>query len=158
MRDNIGLFRGKRKDTLEWVEGYYVHIPCGRLSRDEHLIQTVKDNGQIGQLYEVIPETVGEYTGLTDKNGKNGKKIFEGDILHLKAGDGWTCPKGTDVYYKVVFTEFNEEWNSTTEYIGFMAENEYGSLSSIDYHIREHGATVIGNIHDNSELLKGGVE
>lgn len=71
------LFRGKRKDTGEWVYGYYAHIPCGRFKREEHLIQTIKKDGTIGLLHEVIPDTVGQDTGQTDKNGT---KIFEGDI------------------------------------------------------------------------------
>ena len=98
----------------------------------------------------VYAKTVGQYTGLTDKNGK---KIFEGDILHIKTGNGWTCPKGTDVYYKVVFTEFNEENADWAEYIGYMAEREE-DMSSIHFLVNSYGAKVTGNIYDNPELLE----
>lgn len=145
--NNRYLCKGKRKDNNEWIEGYCVCI-------GEHCYIF---SGELGIItinwvqYEVIPETVGQCTGLKDKNGK---WIFEGDILHIKTGKGWSCPIGTDIYYKVVFTEFNIECYSCTEYIGFMAERSSGSLSSIYYVVTNYGAEVIGNIHDNKELLE----
>ena len=83
---------------------------------------------------DVLPETVGQYTGLTDKNGK---KIFEGDIFNIEYSE--TIVK-----------------NAVIEYVG---ASFYGS-TGIDYweldDYRE--IEVIGNIHDNPELLKGGAE
>lgn len=73
------LFRGKRLDNGEWVEGFYVHIPSGRYEQDEHLIQTIKDTGKIGILMRIDPSTICQFIGICDKDGK---KIFEGDILH----------------------------------------------------------------------------
>ena len=64
------LFRGKRLNNGEWVEGFYKHLPCGRFGADEHMIQTVLENGKIGMLYDIDPSTVGQYTGRKDKNGK----------------------------------------------------------------------------------------
>lgn len=157
------LFKGKRKDNGEWIEGFYVcldndlhYILTGKLDLTKHRVMFEK--------HAVIPSTIGQYTGLTDKNGK---KIFEGDILHFKAyrGGGFACPIGTDIYYRVLFGHCNPDMNTLSEYVGFWALGknydeddlyEYGN--SIDYLVNSHGAYVIGNIHDNPELLRSDTE
>ncbi len=88
---------------------------------------------------EVIPETVGQYTGLTDKNGK---KIFEGDIV-----------KGLFVFGEISsvvifkYGSFGIEWNIDE----IKVLDPFLGLRNIE-------CEVIGNIHDNPELLKGGDE
>ena len=129
------LFRGKRMDNGEWVEGFYNHIPCGRFMKDEHLIQTILENGRIGMWHDIAPSTVGQYTGLKDKNGK---RIFEGDIV--RCGSGRIC--------KVTF--FISPGVSGFDLVpigGFDAPPPHKWSLFAD-------TEVIGNIHDNSELLE----
>lgn len=148
--NNKYICKAKRKDNNEWVTGYYVCLNgnCHRI----YIGYAEKDCGDYYPEYcEVIPKTVGQCTGLKDKNGK---LIFEGDILRVITGNGWSCPKGTKVYYEVVFTEFNEECATWAEYIGFMAKRGEDNLDSIHYIVNSHGAEVIGNIYDNPESLE----
>lgn len=103
MRENIGLYRGKRCDNNEWVEGYLVKFGKESFSDNDRygimedttlIAKVVTDNRgsslimkECDYVYhnvkvtEVIPETVGEYTGFTDKNNK---MIFEGDIVKVE--------------------------------------------------------------------------
>ena len=151
------LFRGKTKTGI-WIEGFLFQTECDGVKEWCISMSPLSANDYseiLGDYGEVIPESISEFTGLTDKNGK---KIFEGDILQIITGNGWSCPKGTKVYYEVVFTEFNEECATWAEYIGYMAKRNEDDLSSIHYVVNSYGAKVIGNIHDNPELLKGGAE
>jgi uncharacterized phage protein (TIGR01671 family) len=81
------LFRGKRIDNGDWVYGDLIHnIDCVKVRERE------TDINRIAKSYEVIPETVGQFTGLTDKNGK---KIFEGDKVLILYTD-WMSKSDTD--------------------------------------------------------------
>lgn len=130
------LFRGKRTDNGEWVKGFYVCIP------DTHYIMTGKfdslTNGIINsEAYKVDPSTIGQFTGLTDKNGV---KIFEGDIIefdhpyngksiHAVVQDG--CGWNLSNFYASCFDYPGCAFSEGTKYM-----------------------TVIGNVHDNPELLE----
>ena len=130
------LFRGKRIDNGEWVEGFYNHIPYGRFGKDEHMIQTVLENGKIGMLHDIYPCTVGQYTGLKDKNGK---RIFDGDVAKVMQG------KDKDIAY-VGF-----------ENGAFMLYPKTGNIyerTLWEYWYNDWDVEVIGNITDNPELLE----
>ena len=114
------LFRGKQKDNGEWVEGYYNYATDG-YNLELHLIS----DKITGIHTEVIPETVGQYTGLTDKNGK---KIFEGDIVRN--------PETSDV------GEIYFDTNTATFAIKFASF----IVNFCDYNNSD--VEVIGNIHD----------
>ena len=115
------LFRGKRTDNDQWMQGSLF----AEGSRVEIIRGTCNNVGIEG--VEVIPETVGQFTGLTDKNGK---KIFEGDIIKAMMDYG---PAG--FYERIVPIEWLND-------VGY--QWQYFDISTIE---------VIGNIHDNPELL-----
>lgn len=124
------LFRGKRVDNGEWMEGDLIQ------SRDKTYIHPKANSFRVSEtglsklivLREVYPETVGQYTGLTDKNGK---KIFEGDIIRSNSERGYIEYYPNDCAFDVVDDH------------GF-----YWLISEMS------NIEVIGNIHDNPELLE----
>ncbi|MGN0789053.1 MAG: YopX family protein [Christensenellales bacterium] len=137
------LFRGKRVDKGEWVNGdltkskdkYYIHPQANVFKVNNELSKLIV-------LHEVVPETVGQFTGLTDKNGT---KIFEGDIVEFT--DKYTRSKGRA---EIVFEAF--KWKYSGCY--------YGGNPIVWLCIEDRSVEfeVIGNIHDNPELLKGDEE
>lgn len=133
---NRFICRGKRKDNDEWVEGYYVCLNenCHRI----YIGYAEKDCGDYYPEYcEVIPETVGKCTGLKDKNGK---LIFEGDVVK---------DKDSGLFGKVVFATSADGFDGMT---GFMVDDVDDGLQN--YNGFWHLVEVIGNIHDNPELLE----
>ena len=140
------LFRGKM-DNGEWVYGSFCMDALeqfnGLCGIDGFIRLYDKGKGKM-QTYEVDRETVGQYTGLMDKNGK---RIFEGDIVAQNWYD-YDEPRD-DSFGKVVFCEYDCSFSvMDVNKDGFMPLGRCGS-----YHWE---VEVIGNIHDNPELLKGG--
>ena len=133
------LFRGKRVDNGEWVCGYLYRLS----ERLNPFIMFINSNAE---SHEVIPDTVGQFTGLCDKNGN---KIFEGDILET-AG-----PDGADYQDVVHFGHFNDDDNHGNEYIGFYVKSGNYTTSLLEMPLGEHNyCYIIGNIYDNPELLE----
>lgn len=129
------LFRGKRKDNNEFVQGFYFN----ELYAGKHFIKSWYYGSYAElQTFEVIPETVGQYTGLTDKNGN---KIFEGDIVKVTDDYGETNQCSCGIGY-VLF--YDGVW-----YIDNEVNDGLYDVNKIYY------VEVIGNIHDNPELLGG---
>lgn len=129
------LFRGKRTNNGEWVEGN-LFIPDISDTPTQICIGTKV----IRISYDINPKTIGQYTGLIDKNGK---KIFEGDILKSES-DGYIGV----VKYNEIIASFVGEINDTTpEFYHYSLLNK-GDVSKTTQ-LKE--TVVIGNIYDNPE-------
>ena len=136
------LFRGKRKDNREWIEGFYFK------NFDKCYIFSAKyqDNLTTKFIFEVDPETVGQYTGLTDKNGK---KTFEGDVVHAVYQSNYGGLENTDFGIGVV--KYSDSYYGGAAYeIDIIGESGSRAFSTA----LEKGVTIIGNVWDNPELLK----
>lgn len=131
------LFRGKRKDNGVWVEGYLI-----RAYIEKYVIQFEYD--EIIYNVEVIPETIGQFTGLTDKNGN---KIFEGDIVE-ETWD-WSCY--VNKKFIVKFVPHRGGWYpfANGDGCGCCEENTIAPSDNGEVYVR-----IIGNIHDNPEFLE----
>ena len=131
------LFRGKREDNGEWVYGDFYRKFCVTGLVYDYMIST-----RDGMAYPVIPKTVGQYTGHKDNDGK---RIFDGDVV------GFADMSSTEAGYYEQSCIGEVIWDKET--ISFQVTNR---LSAESYEVVDD-CTVIGNIHDNPELL-GGVE
>ena len=130
------LFRGKCNYNGDWVEGN-LFIP----DKEDTPTQICIGTNIVRITYDIIPETVGQYTGLTDKNGK---KIFEGDIVKI---DGKYIRYIEYSGECSAFVKFRYIDRLTSEFSGYLGKGYDNYKQTLE---------VIGNIHDNPELLKGG--
>lgn len=150
------LFRGKRCDNGEWVQGYYIraehHWHNHGIHKDWITCGASANGGwfALHNKYAVKAETVGQYTGLTDKNGK---KIFEGDywiddddecIFVVEFRDSQFC----FVVYGVSGALMEYGWDDIA---GGFGECDCEPMT---YYHHER-IEILGNIYDNPELLKG---
>ena len=133
------LFRGKRTDSGEWVEGDLIHGVSTRRGR-MYILPIVSNLAYLKGCdpldgYEVTPETVTQFTSITDKNGV---KVFDGDIVKHKFRRVWAEQEHTSVVV----------WNDN-----FMCYYLFDGASNI--RMREDVIyEVIGNTYDNPELIK----
>ena len=151
------LFRGKRTDNGEWIYGDLMqNVDCIKIREQE------KDVKHIAKSFEIDLETVGQYTDLTDKNGK---RIFEGDIVRYTF-DSPDDPTDTENGLKVRTGRiFWSDWRAS---FAVTAGRNLSAALNNDVAVYVRGrqvyeyvrgantVEVIGNIHDNPEMLKGG--
>lgn len=125
------LYRGKRRDNGNWIIGYYLVV--------DGISYILPERCFLNGIVEVAPSTVGQYTGLTDKNGV---KIFEGDIVKTKYGR--LC--------SVEWFESNSVLCFDQRPIGVLENLLKKSPDKLDLWHKAN-LEVIGNVHDNPELL-----
>lgn len=134
------LFRGKRMDGKGWVEGWYY-----QLKRSEKIVHYIVENPLpklVGvKEYEVYPTTVGQFTGLLDKNGK---QVFEGDIIKSVSQLNDHHQKGATEILVVRY------WCGNA---CLCFKNQESGVPIFPFCVG-HEIEVIGNIHDNPELLE----
>ena len=137
------LFRGKRKENGKWIYGSLVPKETNSYADGFLIIDGALNYDELDyyqpsfSTYDVVSETVGQYTGLTDKNGN---KIFEGDIVH--------CVSKFDSADMVVIFECGQ-------FRMILVENYHEYQTNIGYYdINCFTKEVIGNIYDNPELLE----
>lgn len=155
------LYRAKRKDNGEWIEGGYAehdgkafivtwvrYIPD---TRDWDTVDYYENNPHFNSsLIEVVPETICQYTGMTDE-GNN--KIFENDIVHDV--EAWNPSENGIVKFKTGTFD-----SGIYQYVGWVVEDKNGNVDRTplcQYEQSEEGGIcgflVIGNVFDNPELI-----
>jgi uncharacterized phage protein (TIGR01671 family) len=156
------LFRGKRKEDGKWIEGYLAahDLICPSYPEDT-LNATGEYCGQVPYVgfVEVDPESVGQSTALKDNNGK---RIFEGDIVRTQPFSDRPYSKKAkfkqhigvvryDVrHYKSFHDEYEQDYKAAWD-VDIKDYDRYGCCSWSAFYKCE----VIGNIHDNPELMGG---
>jgi uncharacterized phage protein (TIGR01671 family) len=147
-------FRGKRIDNGEWVYGNLYKLPlesgnvCMILTTDNiHEDNSIEPQYHLAftlwkDLFVVDSSTIGQFTGLFDKNGK---EIYEGDIIQ-----GEYKSK-----HLIRYTEEDARFTATlAEYVGDKFSERCNTGDVTQKWINEFNKVVIGNIHDNPELIK----
>ena len=163
------LFRGKSAEDGKWFTGQLLHFKSPVSEKELNVVvegcewDDSNEWFNIGRRAKVVPETVGQYTGLTDRNGK---KIFEGDIIRYADLYDYNCYlesiDNPEVYDNI---DLGNIWTIDEVVYGIKVGYPAFDLNKHDFEtnglseLSESGQyfyEVIGNIHDNPELLKGG--
>lgn len=140
-------FRGKRKDNGNWIYGTVVYPRTIKNEIYVAIVPIIDGESVYSMIREVTPETVGQFTGLYDKNEQ---EIFEGDILQYFDDE-------------IQLVEWSDEWVRTMLHTYGEYERKKGRKTIVtkhegwndldDYPLEE--MPILGNIHDNPELLGG---
>jgi len=139
-------YRAKRKDNGEWVHGWYAKIEDTHVIIDLNSEWAHEGRGDfIGDFFEVRPETVGQSTGLKDRNGL---EIFEGDVVN------WEYDELYDGGEKLRTRKYEQNevfWSREFARFGL---RQVGELGMWDFWCEDARFEVIGNVHSNPELLE----
>ena len=143
------LFRGKTKNN-EWVEGLYLTYDpkhYDHLENPSHVIVNnlealgcglcIQESEMTGENLDVYSDTIGQFTGLTDKNGK---KIFEGDVVVM------TLP-AAKMHWRAVCKFHSGAFGLVWHHMGVERWQAFAAICNAEYE-------VIGNIYDNPELAE----
>ena len=143
------LFRGMRTKNGEWVYGFYCQKPCPCTEDGNPITHYIADLPPFGT--EVDPDTVGQFTGLTDGHGK---RIFEGDIVEAtiirSMGGGEETRKEIGM---IAYDGIGMIGLVVERYAGHNIWSDFFQELTLSGCIFDFGFKVIGNIHDNPELL-----
>lgn len=145
MINDRALWRGKRTDTGDWVQGFLCPPTFpGRVTNEWYIAEETDNqfgyNGKMW-IYEAIDlTTVGQCTGLKDKHGKS---IFEGDIIRARETRGGFKPKKTVI------------WDESNRKFAVKWEEDLDCCSAFNSAFKSENIEIIGNIHDG-EFAKGG--
>ena len=145
-------FRGKRLDNSEWAYGDLINCSSGK----KYIFPTgnyANEENKVGfegclklNTFEIDPGTIGQYTGL---KGKSGKEIYEGDILKYTfdlPGSSYATENGLKIRIDKVF------WSDFR--VSFALGNEMRNHDLFRYVRNGNRVEIIGNIHDNPKLLE----
>ena len=157
------LFHGKRVDNGEWVEGYYVYDESGQITEEPTAYICYLNKHPCGWSlipFEVIPESVGQYTGMHDKNGK---KIFENDIVKTQPfyDRSYSSKRKSKQFIGVVEYKIRT-FSGNSIYPKQDYQAEWSLKFYEDFEKYTHfswgelwNCEVIGNVFDNKDLLEG---
>ena len=147
------LFRAKTTEN-EWVQGDLIHEPLLEDAPCRISYQYQSGLFVVTHTEEVLPETVGQYTGVKDKNGK---KIFEGDIVEVFHEEFETFSEGSEDdntlrFFEELTRELHVKGKVFFNHGSFDIEDNAGNFELWGF--GEDEIQIIGNVYDNPEILK----